>query len=253
MLSAAASEPGSESRSESGSAPSPAAAGLPFRIDDLDIPKTDRGTSITEAEAAFLHGFLARHPSQLTLEVGLGYGLSAAAILSATRCPHYAMDPLQHEYGDRGIRNVEKLGLGGRFRFLREYSHAALPRLLAEGARVDFAFIDGGHRFDEIFLDFYYVDLLLDQGGHVVLHDAWMRSTQTAASWVRKNKPNYAEQATPLKNIILFRKQGEDGRPWNHFRGFGTWKSLLSHGVNTWKRRVRALISRPSQAENLLS
>ena len=29
--------------------------------------------------------------------------------------------------------------------------------------KADFAFIDGGHRFDEIFLDFYYADLLLEQ------------------------------------------------------------------------------------------
>lgn len=216
--------------------------GLPFAIDALRIPAEDRGTSISAEEAAFLHGLVARLAPAQTLEVGMGYGLSAGAILSAGRGLHHAMDPLQHEYQDLGLRNVEALGLAERLRFRREYSHAALPGLLAEGVRVDFAFIDGGHKFDEIFLDFYYVDLILNDGGHAVLHDAWMRSTQTVASWIRKNKRNYAEIPTGHGNLIVFRKHGDDRRPWNHFRGFGTWKSLFSHSLNTWKRRLRAAL-----------
>jgi predicted O-methyltransferase YrrM len=217
---------------------------LPF--ERLEI--RDRGTSISESEASFLQGFLAGRRPKATLEVGMGYGLSAAAILSATDCPHHAMDPLQHEYGDLGLRNVEALGFADRLRFHREYSHAALPRLLAGGLRVDFAFIDGGHRFDEIFLDVYYADLLLEQGGHVVLHDAWMRSTATVASWIRKNKPNFRPVPAPERNLVVFRKEGVDDRPWNHFRGFGTWRSLWSHSLNTFKRRVKAAI-RPSPGE----
>jgi predicted O-methyltransferase YrrM len=211
-------------------------------LDSLEIPKEDRGTSITRNEAAFLQDFLSARKPKATLEVGMGYGLSAAAILSVTDCIHHAMDPLQHEYRDLGLLNVERLGLSGRLVFHREYSHAVLPRLLAEGLRVDFAFIDGGHRFDEIFLDVYYAELLLDQGGHVVLHDAWMRSTATVASWIRRNKPNFRPVPTAERNLVVFRKEGADERPWNHFRGFGTWKSLWSHSLNTFKRRVKAAV-----------
>jgi predicted O-methyltransferase YrrM len=209
---------------------------------DLDIPVADQGTAISKIEAEFIHTLVARLQPRATLEVGMGYGCSAAYIISAACVTHYAMDPLQAEYHHLGLKNLEKLGLAVHLKFFPEYSYAALPRLVSQGLKVDFAFIDGGHRFDDIFIDFYYVDLLLEKGGHILLHDAWMRSTQTAASWVRRNKSSYEVVPTPLKNLILFRKVGEDTRPWNHFRGFGTWKSLLSHSINTLKRRIRSSI-----------
>lgn len=212
--------------------------------DDLDIPPRDRGTAISRDEAEFLHALVARLKPKATLEVGMGYGCSAAFIISAARTVHYAMDPLQADYQGLGLRNVEKLGLAGHLRFFPEYSHTVLPRLYAEGTKVDFAFIDGGHRFDDIFLDFYYADLLLEQGGHILLHDAWMQSTQTVAAWIRANKANYREVATPRKNLVLFRKSGEDARAWNHFRYFGTRRGLISHSINTWKRRLRAMIEK---------
>ncbi|MDB5103765.1 MAG: O-methyltransferase, family 3 [Fibrobacteres bacterium] len=214
------------------------------RYEDLDIPAADQGTAISRAEAEFLHGLVARLKPAATLEVGMGYGCSAAYIISGAGVTHYAMDPLQSDYQGLGLRNVAKLGLDGYMKFFPEFSHAALPRLAAEGVKVDFAFIDGGHRFDDIFIDFYYAELLLRDGGHICLHDAWMRSTQTVASWVRRNKKNFVQVPTPMKNLILFRKRGEDDRAWNHFRGFGTWKSLVSHSVNTLKRKARAALGR---------
>jgi len=93
--------------------------------------------------------------------------------------------------------------------------------------KIDFAFIDGGHKFDEIFLDFYYVDLLLNQNGYVLFHDAWMRSTQMVASWIRNNKVNYALIKTPMENLILFQKTGKDNREWYHFKEFVTFKSFI--------------------------
>ncbi|MDB5048229.1 MAG: O-methyltransferase, family 3 [Fibrobacteres bacterium] len=209
------------------------------RYEDLEIPAGDRGTAVSKAEAEFMHALVAGLKPRATLEVGMGYGCSAAFIISAARVPHYAMDPMQADYHHLGLKNLRKLGLDSHLRFFPDYSHTALPRLLSEGVKVDFAFIDGGHRFDDIFIDFYYADLILERGGHILLHDAWMRSTQTVASWVRRNKTGYEAVPTPLKNLILLRKTGEDVRAWNHFRGFATWKSLLSHSLNTLKRRIR--------------
>lgn len=214
------------------------------RYQELEVPAEHAGTAVSRAEAEFIHGLLARLKPKITLEVGMGYGFSAVHIMSATGSVHHAMDPLQEEYGNLGLKNVERQGLAGNLIFHPEYSHAALPRLLREGVKVDFAFIDGGHRFDEIFLDFYYAELLLNDGGHILLHDAWMRSTQTVASWVRRNKKNFVRVPSPMSNLILFRKAGPDDRAWNHFRGFGTWKSLVSHSVNTLKRKARAALGR---------
>jgi predicted O-methyltransferase YrrM len=210
----------------------------------LDIPPEERSGPVARAEAEFLYDLVARLKPKATLEVGMGYGASASFIIAAAQAPHYAMDPFQAEYKDMGLKNVAKLGLDRHLHFLREYSHAALPRLLDQGVKVDFAFIDGGHRFDDIFIDFYYAELLLNDGGHVLLHDAWMRSTQTVAAWVRNNKRNFEAVPVPMRNLILFRKRGADDRPWNHFRGFATWKGIFSHSLNTGKRRLRAALGR---------
>ena len=61
---------------------------------------------------------------------------------------------------------------------------------------------------------------------------------------MKRNKRNFIQVPTPEKNLILFRKRGEDDRAWNHFRGFGTWKSIISHNVNTLKREIRAAFGR---------
>jgi predicted O-methyltransferase YrrM len=210
----------------------------------LEVPVQYAGTAVSRSEAQFIHDFLVQAKPRATLEVGMGFGFSAVHILAATGATHHAMDPFQHEYENLGLKNVERQGLAGNMVFHPDYSHAVLPRLLREGVKVDFAFIDGGHRFDDIFLDFYYAELLLNDGGHILLHDAWMRSTQTVASWVKRNKKNFIRVPTPEKNLILFRKRGEDDRAWNHFRGFGTWKSLIRHSVNTLKRNLRAAVGR---------
>jgi predicted O-methyltransferase YrrM len=209
------------------------------KYEDLEMPIADRGTAVSRVEAEYIHDLMVGLKPSATLEVGMGYGGSAAFIIAGARVTHYAMDPLQIEYDHLALKNLNKLGLDGYLKFYPEYSHSVLPRLYSEGVKIDFTFIDGGHRFDDIFIDFYYADLMLKKGGHILLHDAWMRSTQTVVSWVRKNKKSYQVVPTPLKNLILLKKIGEDFRPWNHFKGFATWKSLISHNVNTLKRRVR--------------
>ena len=97
--------------------------------------------------------------------------------LAASASNQVAIDPFQAAFDDVGLQNIERLGLAANLEFYRDHSHAVLPRLLESRRRFDFAFIDGGHRFDEIFVDVYYADLLLARGGYLLLHDTWMRST----------------------------------------------------------------------------
>ena len=149
--------------------------------------------------------------------MGFGYARSAAYIMSATGSPHVAMDPFQASYNHLGLKNAERLGLLPLLDFRHDYSHNALPQLVRENRRFDFIFIDGDHKYDGILVDFYYSDLLMEHGGYVLLHDTWMRSTQLVTSFIRRNKRNYRSVKTPLRNLALFQKQGEDTRTWMHF------------------------------------
>lgn len=186
----------------------------------LVIPEGDKATSITEKEGEFIYDFLQKNQITKTLEVGFAYGCSTTYIISATNEKHYVIDPFQDSYSNLGLRNIQRLNLEKYLIFIKDFSHYVLPRLAQEGLKINFAFIDGGHKFDDIFIDFYFVDLLLNHNGYVLFHDSWLQSTRLAASWIVKNKKNYCKIKIPIENLVLFRKEGDDDRDWRHFKYF---------------------------------
>jgi predicted O-methyltransferase YrrM len=206
----------------------------------LVMPEGGENPSITKAEGEFIHSFLKETRVKDTLEIGFAYGVSAAYIMSATNRRHIAIDPCARESGS-GLKNLKRLGLAKRFKLVTDYSHNVLPKLFAEGAGFDFVFIDGEHKFDFVFVDFYYADLLLDDGGYVMFHDTWMPSIHLVTSWIRKNKENYVQVKVPEGNLVLFKKNGKDGRDWWQFREFYNLPTLkVRHMVYVLKRKFLA-------------
>ena len=76
---------------------------------------------------------------------------------------------MMHQWASIGVRNVERAGFTERHTLVESFDYVALPKLLQEGARFDFAFIDGMHLFDYTLLDFFFVDVMLDVGGWVIV------------------------------------------------------------------------------------
>src|SRR5579864_4702308 len=107
-----------------------------------------------------------------TLEVGLAWGMSTLHIFQAlaengVAAPHHVLiDPFQSSaYHNAALRMLRELGLERGIEFYPEPSGLVLPRLVGEGRQFDFAFIDGDHRFDGVFVDLFYLDQLLKPGG----------------------------------------------------------------------------------------
>ena len=200
----------------------------------IELIPGDEATAIKKSEAEFIFSFIRDNGIEATLETGLGYGRSSIYIMSATRKRHTAIDPFQDRYNSFGIKNIESAGLSDKFEHIEDYSHAALPRLVDRGARFDFVFIDVDHKFDGEFIDFYYSDLLLSEGGYILLHDTWMRSTRLLMQFIRKNRPDYSRVKTPCRNLALYRKTGLDLRNGMHFREFYTWRSLIRSTIIRW-------------------
>lgn len=194
----------------------------------LDIPKENEITSVEDASGEFMYDLIRKNKIQHTLEIGFAYGKSAAYIMSASQSEHVAMDPFQDGFHNIGVQNIRKLGLEDRLTLHRDYSHVVLPQLLKEGKKFDFVFIDGDHKFDGIFIDFFYSDLLLNQGGYILFHDIWMRSTSLVESFIKNNRKDYGYIRTVGKNLSLFRKEGKDSREWMHFKEFYTLKSMMA-------------------------
>ncbi|REJ81282.1 MAG: class I SAM-dependent methyltransferase [Bacteroidetes bacterium] len=200
----------------------------------LEIPEWDTASPVKTEEARFIYDFIREHGLSRTLEVGFAFAKSASHIMAATGRPHIAMDPFQENYKHLGLKNIEKLGLRERLDFHGDFSHNVLPELVRQGKKFDFIFIDGDHKFDGILVDFYYSNLLLENGGYILMHDTWMRSTRLVERFVQTNLENYEYIKTPLRNFSLFRKKGEDKRDGMYFREFYTTKSIFVHKMINW-------------------
>jgi predicted O-methyltransferase YrrM len=212
--------------------------------------------SIPYESGSLLYELISQKRPERTLEVGMAYGLSTLFICQALknngRGRHTAIDPFQDSrWKSIGLLNVERAGLGDIFSFHQLPSYEALPKLHFSREKLDFAFIDGMHLFDFILLDFFYIDRLINIGGHIVFDDIWMPSTRKALSFILRNrsyrlvKPSLKNRA-PLRmraamvtrrflqnpfekglaikflpsKVCVLEKLDEDKRYWTHYRSF---------------------------------
>jgi predicted O-methyltransferase YrrM len=113
-----------------------------------------------------------------TLETGVAFGVSTLAICFALEetaqktTVHFGVDPDQTTvHRGAALSLLEEHRVAHRFQSLDGRTHEVLPRLLAEGSKFDFAFVDGWHTFDYTLIDFFYIDKLLRAGGLVSFHD----------------------------------------------------------------------------------
>jgi predicted O-methyltransferase YrrM len=138
--------------------------------------------SISSSEGQLLQTIVKGINPTTTLEIGLGYGVSALficdALILCDATQHIVIDPYQHSgsgfyksWDGIGIANLRRAGYGNIVRLIEEPSYRALPELERSGQRVDFAFIDGWHTFDFTLIDFFYIDRILKVGGIVAVDD----------------------------------------------------------------------------------
>ena len=192
---------------------------------------------IDRLEGDLLSAWLAQYAATRVLEIGLAFGVSALFIADALAdrpgATHDIIDPHQaRDWHGCGLRHLERAGYGGRITFHDEPSELCLPRLLARGYRCDAAFIDGFHTFDQVLVDFYYVNRLLEPGGIVVFDDVHMPSVAEVLRHVAAYPcyeplvlpASFATHRTvrlrrmmgaPPSRIGGFVKTGIDARPWH--------------------------------------
>lgn len=146
------------------------------------------------AEGEGLKDWVLRESARHTIEVGLGYGISALFICEglltngAPDAHHVALDPNQAtRFANCGLQFLEEAGVSHLIDFLPTASEIALPGFLAEGRRFDLAFVDGNHRFDGVFLDLIYLGRLVRPGGIVFVDDFQLRSVARSVSFCTRN------------------------------------------------------------------
>ena len=150
--------------------------------------------AIDPREGEALSAWVMRERAAASIEIGLGYGISALfmfrGLLSGERRPvrHLAIDPNQIAgFAEIGLQLIEDAGLRDRLDFYPEPSELVLPRLLAEEQHFDFAFVDGNHRFDGVFVDLVFLGRLLRGGAVIFLDDYQLPSVRKAVGFCTSN------------------------------------------------------------------
>jgi predicted O-methyltransferase YrrM len=134
--------------------------------------------AVYAAEGEARREWVLREGATRTIEIGLGYGISALFIcegLLGNADPvarHVALDPYQAtRFADCGLQFLEEAGIAQMVEHHAEESQIALPRFLGEARRFHLAFVDGNHRFNGVFLDLVYLGRLVRAGGIVLVDD----------------------------------------------------------------------------------
>ncbi|POX45451.1 class I SAM-dependent methyltransferase [Streptomyces sp. Ru72] len=150
--------------------------------------------TVPERDCDQLRDLLISEGVQTVVEVGLAYASSALAIGEAliTVDPphprHVIIDPFQErDWCNVGLDLLRSAGLDSVASLLRTPSSIALPHLLSESFSADAAFVDGSHRFHEVFVDLYFLRKIVRPGGLIVIDDYWAPSVRTAVHYYEQN------------------------------------------------------------------
>ena len=191
----------------------------------------ERAVSVTPDEADALRGWVEREGAGQTIEVGLGYGVSALAVCEGLvrnghdGARHVVIDPFQESrFAGAGLRLLEEAGVAPLVELHPDESQIVLPRLLAEGRRFDLAFVDGNHRFDAVFLDLVYLGRLVRGGGIVFLDDYQLPAVARAVSFCTTNLGWTREEVSPADGLhqwaVLRTPEAPPERGFDHFVEF---------------------------------
>ena len=105
-----------------------------------------------------------------------------------TEVSHIVIDPFQATaYDNVGWDALNDAGLAAQTTLIAEASSIALARLAGAGFTADAAFVDGSHRFHEVFVDLYFLRKLVRPGGLIILDDTASASVAAAQRYFDLN------------------------------------------------------------------
>jgi predicted O-methyltransferase YrrM len=183
------------------------------------------------AEGQALRDWVIREGAARTVEVGLGYGIAALFVCegllanAAEDALHVAIDPHQAtRFADCGLQFLDEADVADMVEFHAGESQIVLPRFLGEFRRFDFAFVDGNHRFDGVFVDLAYLGRLVRRGGIVFVDDYQLPGVARAASFFVTNLGWTIEEVSVADEFhqwaVLRTSVGRDARRFDDFVEF---------------------------------
>ena len=136
----------------------------------------DIHSETSREQCLFLQDIIRRNKFTRSVEIGFAYGISTLAIVEEIKKnggSHCVIDKFQNtNWKGVGLDLVEQAGYLGDTDFREDYCYMALPALLSQEKKFDFAYIDSTKQFDWIMVNFFYLDKLMDTNGVIIFDDA---------------------------------------------------------------------------------
>ena len=209
--------------------------------------------AVSKEEAEILASIIFENGCLKSLETGVANGISTLAITEAIALNgghHYGVDPCQlNEHQGVALSLLEEYKLRSSFTLLDGPAHLEIPKLIEAEEKFDLVFIDGMHKFDYKFLDFFLADQVLKVDGFLVFHDILLPSTKKIYRYIKRShdyrfcKTHYRApslyrqiryvvgaflKARPFwytwhnnfRNLLVLQKKSDVEHPWNYFRDF---------------------------------
>lgn len=194
----------------------------------VTIDESDRGLALGDDHMIELIRWGLKTRPRSVLEVGLGWGYSAAALQSLNSVKRHVIVEIGagEDYLSQAEANIGRfVAADSDVKIIWKDSSLALPELCETGEQFDLVLIDGGHRFDDAFVDFHFARRLCAPGGIIILDDVWMPAVRSLTTFI---DTNLAGVMTPLPcechhSMAVYQKSGaQDLRAWDHFIPFST-------------------------------
>lgn len=196
-------------------------------------------TGLTEKAGRVLAELTRVEGCATTIETGFALGFSASFLIEGMlegrqgtesgeqdrrEIRHVAIDPYATGHWDSiGLKLLEEGGVGTCVRLIEEESCSAMARLAAEGFRADLGFVDGGHHFETVMIDLFWMGRVVRPGGLVVVDDLWMPSVRAGVEYFEKNllwNREVSENPDAKRYAVLRLPEKAVEREWDHFVGF---------------------------------
>ncbi len=187
--------------------------------------------AVSAAEAEALREWVLREGATQTIEIGLGYGISALHVCEGLlrnadpTARHVVIDPYQAtRFSNCGLQFLEEAGVAELVEHYAEESQIVLPGFLGEARSFDLAFVDGNHRFDGVFLDLFFLGRLVRAGGVLFVDDYQLPAIRRAVSFFLTNLGWTLEEVSAADDshqwAVLRTSAVPDTRPFDYYVDF---------------------------------
>lgn len=165
--------------------------------------------AITVEESHALEKWIVSEKAQTSIEIGLAFAISSLAIcrglLSSEQIDsprHLVIDPHQvNGFKSCGLQILEDAGIIELIDFHDEESQTLLPRLVSQQRSFDFAFVDGSHLFENVFLDLIFLGRLVKPGKAIFVDDYQLPAIKRAVSFCTSNLSWTMEELSPEDDL----------------------------------------------------